>query len=122
MDRLRLAGRIRRPTAEEIRDIAATEYMRPTAEETRDLAALIDEMLHLFDRLDDLPQPVLPLKYRDRDPGRRPTPEEDPYNVFIRTCRVAGAKQGKLTGKTVGLKDNICVANVPMTNGSRLIP
>jgi amidase len=122
MERLRLAGRIRRPTADEIRDIAATEYMRPTLEEARELATLIDEMLRLFDRLDDLPQPVLPLKYRDRDPGCRPTPEEDPYNVFIRKCRVTGADRGRLTGKTVGLKDNICVANVPMTNGSRLIP
>ena len=55
----------------------------------------------------------LPLRYTDRDPGYRPTEEEDPLNVFIRKCRVEGAKDGPLAGKTIGLKDHISVAGVP---------
>src|SRR2546422_9051516 len=57
-----------------------------------------------------------------RDSGRRPPPDEDPFNAVIRTCRVEGFESGPLTGMTVGLKDNIAVAGVPMTNGSRLAP
>ncbi len=59
----------------------------------------------------------LPLRYTDRDPGYRPTEEEDPLNVFIRKCRVEGAKDGPLAGKTIGLKDHISVAGVPLTLG-----
>ena len=121
MKRHRLAGGIRRPKLEEIQSLAASEYMRLTEEESADLASLIDSILGQIERLDDMSIPELEVKYRDRDKGRRPTPEEDPYNAFIRRCRVEGASRGKLAGKTVGLKDNIRLAGIPMTNASRLI-
>ena len=122
MERLRLAGFVRRPTADEIRELAAAEYMNLNAREIEDLEVVIDHYLKFMDRLDDLPRPELEVRYTERDKGRRLTPEEDPHNVFIRKCLVKGATDGKLAGKTVGLKDNICVAHVPMTNGSNLIP
>src|SRR5439155_952573 len=62
-----------------------------------------------------------PLRFTDRDPGYRPTEHEDPLNVFIRKCRVAGADHGPLRGKTIGLKDHISVAGVPLTFGSHLM-
>ena len=33
-------------------------------------------------------------------------------------CDIKGASSGKLVGKTVAIKDNTCVAGVPMMNGS----
>lgn len=122
MERTRLGGFIRRPPLDEIRSLAARSYMNLSEPEAGDLAALIDGMLQEIDRLDDLPIPEPVLAYRDRDPGYRPTSEEDPYNVFIRKCRVRGATEGPLAGKTVGLKDNIRLAGVPMTNASLLLP
>src|SRR5256712_6698785 len=62
-----------------------------------------------------------PLRFTDRDPGYRPTEHEDPLNVFIRKCRVAGADHGPLRGKTIGLKDHVSVAGVPLTFGSHLM-
>lgn len=121
MERLRLSGYVRRPTVDQIRALAAMEYMNLTDQEARDLEYLIDNTLKLIDRLDDLPAPPLEIKYKERDKGRRPTPEEDPYNVFIRKCLVKGASSGKLSGKKVGLKDNIRLAGIPMTNASHLI-
>jgi amidase len=121
MHRRRLAGFIRRPSAEEIRDLLASEYIHPTADELEELRVMVDGMLTLFDSLDDLSPLELSVRYPDRDKGRRPTPEEDPFNAFIRRCEVKGAPAGKLTGRTVGLKDNIRLAGVPMTNGSRLL-
>lgn len=122
MERLRLAGFVRRPGAEEIRRLAAMEYMTLDDQEAEDLEAVIDRYLAFMDRLDELPRPEIPVRYTERDKGRRPTPEEDPCNVFIRRCLVKGAAEGPLAGKRVGLKDNICVAGVPMTNGSNLVP
>ena len=121
MKRLRLAGRIRRPKAEQIRSLAASEYMTLDEDETADIAALVDSILSQIERLDDMSVPEIEVKYRSRDKGCRPTAEEDPYNAFIRKCSVKGAAEGKLAGKTVGLKDNIRLAGIPMTNASRLM-
>ena len=43
--------------------------------------------------------------------------------LFIRywRCDIKGAPSGKLKGKTVAIKDNTCVAGVPMMNGSRIL-
>jgi amidase len=73
-------------------------------------------------RAESFPELKVERRKGRRDPGRRPLPEEDPFNAVIRICRVEGAESGALAGMTVGLKDNIAVAGVPMTNGSRLAP
>lgn len=122
MERTRASGFIRRPPLEEIRSLAASEHMNLTDREAEDLGILIDGVLREIERLDDLPVPEAAVKYPARDPGHRPVAAEDPYNVFVRKCLVRGAPAGKLAGKTVGLKDNIRLAGVPMTNGSRLLP
>lgn len=121
MDRRRLAGFIKRPGIDDIRSLAEMEYMHPTPQELEELRDLADDMLNLFDRLDELPLPELAVRYKERDKGRRPSPAEDPCNAFIRKCLVKGAPAGRLAGKTVGLKDNIRLAGVPMSNGSRLL-
>jgi amidase len=121
VERRRLAGFIRRPSAGEIRSLLEAEYMHPTEAELAELEPMVDAMLGLFDRLDDLSPPEIPVRYPARDKGCRPTPAEDPCNAFIRRCRVEGAAAGPLAGRTVGLKDNIRLAGVPMTNGSRLL-
>ena len=43
--------------------------------------------------------------------------------LFVRywRCDIKGAPIGKLLGKTVAIKDNTCVAGVPMMNGSRIL-
>ena len=53
-----------------------------------------------------------------RTPGYRPTGEENSHNAWYVKTTVQGAPSGKLTGKTVALKDNIMLAGVPMMNGS----
>src|SRR5262249_62342081 len=43
---------------------------------------------------------------------------ENRYNAWYVKTTVKGAPSGKLAGKTVALKDNICLAGVPMMNGA----
>jgi amidase len=61
------------------------------------------------------------IDYSDRKFGHKPTSENNPHNAWITKCRVEGAKNGLLAGKTVGLKDNISLAGVEMTCGSRML-
>ena len=59
-----------------------------------------------------------PMVSAAREPGFRPSPEEDPLNAWIWRCRIEGAAEGLLAGKTVSFKDHIAVAGIPMSFGS----
>jgi amidase len=63
-------------------------------------------------------EPTPPLVSPARQPGYRPGPEEDPLNAWMWKCRIAGAADGLLAGKTVSFKDHIAVAGMPMSFGS----
>lgn len=115
----RLRGFLRRPTPEEVRELGRLEHLHLTAEEAASYAEVLDGVLGLIDRLDELDPGSRPLRWTDRDPGRRPSPGEDPYNAFVRVCRVTGAAEGPLAGLRAGIKDNLAVAGAPTTNGSR---
>lgn len=82
----------------------------------------IGAMLQLYDEIDDLDESAVSLRHGTRDPGRRPRADEDPYNAFIRFCEVRGVADGVLFGNTLGVKDSIAVAGVPLTNGGRRTP
>ncbi len=59
-----------------------------------------------------------PMVSAARKPGYRPSPEEDPLNAWMWKCRIEGAAEGLLAGKTVSYKDHIAVAGMPMSFGS----
>ena len=70
-----------------------------------------------YNLLDRLPDELPPVTY-PRLPGRRPMPEENRHGAWRIKTEIAGAGEGKLKGKRVALKDNICLAGVPMMNGA----
>jgi amidase len=59
-----------------------------------------------------------PMVSATRKPGYRPRPEEDPLHAWMWKCRIEGAPEGLLAGKTVSYKDHIAVAGMPMSFGS----
>jgi amidase len=63
-------------------------------------------------------EPAPPMCAPARQPGYQPSPAEDPLNAWMWKCRIAGAAEGLLAGKTVSYKDHIAVAGVPMSFGS----
>ncbi|WP_049935232.1 amidase [Haloplanus natans] len=111
---------VRAPTPDEIREKAAKHHMTLSDEEVADFSAVIAETMAGYERLDELPEPTPERAYSDRDPGYRPTSAEDPLNAFVRRCEVQGADAGPLSGYEVGLKDNVALAGVEMTCGSKL--
>jgi len=77
-------------------------------------------VLESYERLDRLPEPKLPVKY-PRDPGHRPSEGDNPYNAWYWRCSIKGAEDGPLSGRTIAIKDNVCVAGVPMMNGTSVL-
>jgi amidase len=108
------------PTIDELATIAARYHLHATHEELvwyRQLMA--DDMQPSYNHIDQLVEPTLPVTY-PRTPGYRPQPHENPLGAWYWRTEVRGASSGPLVGKTVVLKDNICLAGVPMMNGSLL--
>ncbi|HEY7540762.1 MAG TPA: amidase family protein [Methylomirabilota bacterium] len=81
---------------------------------------------HLMEQLSQLDafvqarieEPRPPMVSAARTPGRRPSAEEDPFNAWMWKCRIDGAPDGLLKGKTVSFKDHIAIAGMPMSFGS----
>jgi amidase len=65
-----------------------------------------------------LEEPAPPMRSPARQPGYQPSPAEDPLNAWRWKCRIEGAPDGVLAGKTVSYKDHVAVAGVPMSFGS----
>lgn len=81
---------------------------------------MIPETLAGYERLDAIPEPARELAHTDRDPGYKPDRNEDPLNAFVTRCWIEGAPEGLLAGYEIGVKDNVAVAGVEMTCGSKL--
>jgi amidase len=113
-------GHLRPPTAEDLLRASEREWLGLTAEECEELQPFAAAFVRTLDDVEDLPDLVVPARY-PRTPGRRPSPDEDPVNAFVRVCHVEGSGEGPLAGKRIGVKDNIAVAGVPLTNGSRTL-
>src|SRR4051812_29390586 len=118
----RLRGFVRRPGPTEIRDLAEREFYHLSDEEATAYAEAVGRVLALVDRLDEVPLAPVAVRHGRRDAGRTPSRDDDPLNAFIRHCRVTGAGSGPLHGLRVGVKDNIAIAGIPLTNGSRTMP
>jgi amidase len=103
---------------EELKQLASANHFALNEDELADFDAMIPQMFATLDLLDRAPSPDLPVKYPERDPGFRPQPDNDPFNAILRRCSVKGARDGKLAGKRIGIKDCFAVAGIPMTCGS----
>ena len=89
-------------------------------EDAQSFAGMMPVLKESYDRVDALAEPTLPVKY-PRQPGFRPSPRDNPHNAWYWKTDLKGADAGPLLGKRIALKDNICVAGVPMMNGSRVL-
>src|SRR5256886_14622516 len=70
-----------------------------------------------YHAIEAMADPMPPVKY-PRTPGYRPEGAENKFNAWYYKSEVQGAPSGKLRGKRVALKDNVCLAGVPMMNGA----
>src|SRR5437588_49865 len=111
---------VRLPSVDQLLEIAGSFGMTLTTEDAASFRGLMSGSIASYNRLDQLPEPKLPVKY-PRTPGYRPGADENPLNAWYWKTEIQGSDKGILAGKRVAIKDNICVAGVPMMNGSQLL-
>ena len=108
---------VKRPSLDQLREVAEELGMHMSDADLRSFDALMQGNYAAYDAVDAMADYVPPVKY-PRTPGYRPEGEENKHNAWYVKTTIKGAARGKLAGKTIAVKDNICVAGVPMMNGA----
>jgi amidase len=111
---------VRKPSIDDLRKAAATFHLALTPEDLASFHGLTDGVIASYRRLDELTEPRPSVKY-PRTSGYRPGPEENTFNAWYWKCSIQGAPSGKLAGKKFAIKDNVCVAGIPMMNGTAVL-
>jgi len=108
---------VQRPTLSQMKDVVAELGMSMSDARVQEFLDVMQGTLDAYDVVDALPDYLPPVLY-PRTSGYRPTPEENPMNAWYVKTEIRGAPRGPLQGRTVALKDNVCLAGVPMMNGA----
>ena len=108
---------VQRPTHAQLKEIVADLGMHMSDARIQEFLDVMQGTLDAYDVVDALPDYLPPVLY-PRTAGHRPSPEQNPLNAWYVKTEVRGAPRGPLHGRTVALKDNVCLAGVPMMNGA----
>jgi len=111
---------IEAPNLRQVMNIADDFGLELTPDDAKSFVGLLAGIKASYDRLDAMVEPRLEVRY-PRTRGRQPADHENRYNAWTFKTEIKGAAGGQLAGKKVAIKDNICVAGVPMMNGSRVL-
>jgi amidase len=108
------------PSIEDLSKIAELFHLQLTGDDLESFRRLIEPMMASYERLDELVEPAPMPKY-SRTQGRRPAAADNPLGAWYWRCEIKGASAGPLAGRTFAIKDNVCVAGIPMMNGTDLL-
>ncbi|MCY4450782.1 MAG: amidase [Immundisolibacterales bacterium] len=108
---------VQRPTHAQLKEIVGELGMSMSDARVQEFLDVMQGTLDAYDVVDAMPDHLPPVVY-PRTAGYRPSPEENPLNAWFVKTEVRGAPRGPLHGRTVALKDNVCLAGVPMMNGA----
>ncbi len=108
---------VQRPTHAQMKTIVEELGMHMSDARVQEFLDVMQGTLDAYDIVDALPDYLPPVLY-PRTSGHRPTAEENPMNAWYVKTEIKGAPRGPLLGRTVALKDNVCLAGVPMMNGA----
>jgi amidase len=109
-----------KPTVADLRRVSeqlglhlSDDYLQAALRITGPLAAA-------YAALDAAQDELPPVKY-PRDGATRPSAADNPLGAWYVKTAIKGANGGKLAGRRVAVKDNVCVAGVPMMIGAKIL-
>jgi amidase len=108
------------PTLDDLRLDAKAAGMELSESELQAVYAYAADFLKAADRVSKAAQPPPAPKYGPRSSARPPA-SVNPFNAWYVTSSIHGAPSGPLAGKKIAVKDNVCVAGLPMMNGSKVL-
>jgi amidase len=109
-----------KPSIADLRRAAEQLGMNPGASYLTEVQDIITPLANAYAALDTVQDELPPLKY-PRSGGTRPSPAENPLGAWYVKTAIKGRPDGSLAGRRVALKDNICLAGVPMMVGANVL-
>jgi len=107
-----------KPTVADLRQVAQKLGMNPSDTYLNAVEQIITPLANAYATLDTTPDELPAVKY-PRGQCYRPSAEENPHGAWYMKTSIKGKPGGKLAGRRVALKDNVCLAGVPMTIGAQ---
>jgi len=109
-----------KPTVADLRQAAQKLGMSPNDTYLNAVEQIITPLADAYATLDTTPDELPAVKY-PRGQFYRPAAEENPHGAWYVKTSIKGKPGGKLAGRRVALKDNVCLAGVPMMVGAQLL-
>src|SRR5262247_4623737 len=109
-----------KPTVADLRQAAQKLGMNASDAYLNAVEQIITPLANAYATLDTTPDDLPAVKY-PRGQFYRPSAEENPHGAWYMKTSIKGKPGGKLAGRRVALKDNVCLAGVPMTIGAQLL-
>ena len=110
----------RSPTVADLQELARDIDFDLDAEYAEKMLGFMGAFSSSCEALDNEQADIPPVKYPERS-HYFPDDDENQYGAWYVKSRIEGASSGPLAGRTVAVKDNIFVANVPMKNGATIL-
>ncbi len=108
------------PTLDELRRDAHALGFELSDAELKAVHSYAAVFLKSLDRVSKATPSAPSPKYGPRESARPPA-SENPLGAWYVTASIKGAPTGPLAGKRIAVKDNVCVAGLPMMNGSKVM-
>ena len=108
------------PTLDELRLDAQAVGIELSDDELKAVYSYAADFLKAAERVSKALPPAPAPKYGPRQ-YTRPPASDNPLNAWYVTASIHGASSGPLAGKKIAVKDNVCVAGLPMMNGSKVL-
>jgi amidase len=109
-----------KPSLDDLRRAARELGMHPSEDYLRAVDEIVAPLADAYAALDATPDELPAVRY-PRGPLHRPQGEENRYGAWYVKTSIKGRPAGPLAGRRVALKDNVCLAGVPMMIGADLL-
>jgi amidase len=106
-----------KPSVADLRHAADALGMNPSMMYLNAVQDIVAPLCAAYAALDAMPDEKPAVRY-PRDGGTRPSAAENPLGAWYYKTAIKGRPGGRLAGRRVALKDNICLAGVPMMIGA----
>src|ERR1043166_1041081 len=109
-----------KPSVADLRHAADQIGMNPSMHYLNSVQDIVAPLCAAYAALDQFPDEKPAVKY-PRDGGWRPSAAENKLGAWYVKTSIKGKPGGKLDGRRVALKDNVCLAGVPMMVGAEFL-
>ena len=106
-----------KPGIADLRKAAQQLGMNPSNDYLRAVEEIIGPLARAYAALDAMPDELPAVKY-PRGPVHVPLGDQNKYGAWYVKTSIKGKPGGKLAGRRIALKDNVCLAGVPMMIGA----